>query len=666
MAIVSMKKLVLVGYGKDKSKVLKCLHKSGCVEISKTSDLDNTYKQEEVGLKEDISNKLLKLNFVFTFLKAEKRKADVLIKAEKFSYEFSKKPLFNPVPRFEFDEFNKILERQDDIFEKVAELEQINARNVDIKSETTKLEALVEQISVFSPIVCKLNAFADTKNTAIVLGAVPANKVGDLEKIKNDYQYLYIETSEGQKFAPTVVICLKEQRDEILARLNEVDFIKTSFVYDMTANEKADEAKARLQELEIEKTALLTKSLDMQQYLPEFKQLYDYYVIENAKANALDNCAFTKTSFVLEGWFPAEREAFVVEELNKVSDAVVIDTREPIEGDNPPTMTKNNKVVAPYETITNMFSFPSPTKDIDPNPFVAFFYFMLFGMMMGDAIYGVILAAGGFLMYHFMKPVPGKGKLMLVIAMGGISTIIWGVVFGGYMALPIEGTFLTKLQWFNPLDPDGAIKMLLLSLAMGVIQIMFGMGLKAYSLIKSGHWFDALCDIGSWYFALIGLGLFAGSGFLKVPALKTVGLVLALVGVGIMLVFGGRNKKGFGKVTGGLGQLYGGVNFLSDVLSYSRLFGLGLATGVIAMVINKICIVIVDMLTFGGFALVGYIVAAPIFLVGHVFNIGINTLGTYVHDSRLQFIEFFSRFYEGGGHEFIPLGSQTKYTYIEK
>lgn len=665
MAIVSMKKLVLVGYGKDKSKVLKCLHKSGCVEVSKTADLDNTYKQEEVGLKEIVSAKLLRLNFVFSFLKAEKRKADLLIKAEKYSYEFSKKPMFNPAPRFEFDEFNKIFDREEDIFDKVAQLEQINARYMDIKTESTKLETLVEQIAVFSPIVCKLSAFADTKNTAIVLGAVPINKVSGLEKIKNDFEYLYIEASDGQKFAPVVVICLKEQRDEILARLNEVDFIKTSFTYDMTANQKADEANARLIELETERLGLLTKALDMQQYLPEFKQLYDYYVIENAKANALDNCAFTKSTFVLEGWCPAEKESLVVGELNKVSDALVIDTRDPVEGDNPPTLTKNNKVVAPYETITNMFSFPS-MRDIDPNPFVAFFYFMLFGIMMGDAIYGIILTVGGFLLYHFTKPVPGKGKLMLVIAMGGISTTIWGVVFGGYMALPIEGTFLEKLCWFNPLDPDGAIMMLLLSLAIGVIQIMFGMGLKAYSLIKSGHWFDALCNIGSWYFALIGLGLFAGSGFLKVPALKTVGLVLALIGVGIMLVFGGRNKKGFGKVTGGLGQLYGGVNFLSDVLSYSRLFGLGLATGVIAMVINKICMVIVGMLTFGGFSLIGYVVAAPIFLIGHIFNIGINTLGTYVHDSRLQFIEFFSRFYEGGGHEFIPLGSQTKYTYIEK
>ncbi|MEG2454156.1 MAG: V-type ATPase 116kDa subunit family protein, partial [Clostridia bacterium] len=524
MAIVSMKKLVLIGCGKDKSKVLKCLHKTGCVEVARTSELENTYRKEDTNLKEEVGTKLSRLSFVFSFLKAERRIADNLVKAELFEYVAPKSPLIKPTPRFAFDDFNQIVEREDEIFSEVSELELLNQRYVEIKSEILKLQSLIEQVKVFSPITCKLNAFRDTKNTTISLGAVPAGKIGGIDTIKNDYPMAYIDVAEGRKYVPVIIIALKEQRDEILARFNEVEFVKTSFVFDMTAEEKVAESEARIAELEAEKLVMLSKSLDKQSKYPDFKQLFDYYTIENAKLQAADGFALTKSTFILEGWLPTSEETRVTTVLKEISDAIVVETLDAVEGDTVPTCTVNNKVVGAYECITNMYSVPS-IKDIDPNPFVAFFYFLLFGMMMGDAIYGLFLMVAGFTVYHFMRPVPGKGKLVLVIAMGGISTFFWGILFGGYMAFPIDNTFLAKLRWFNPLDPDGAIMMLVVSLAVGVFQILFAMGIKAYMLIKDGHWFDALCDIGSWYMAFLGIGLFAASGAMKVPALKTVGIV---------------------------------------------------------------------------------------------------------------------------------------------
>jgi Archaeal/vacuolar-type H+-ATPase subunit I len=282
--------------------------------------------------------------------------------------------------------------------------------------------------------------------------------------------------------------------------------------------------------------------------LPDLKQLFDYYSIENAKLTASDSFAFTKTAFVLEGWIPKDEEPRVTDALRAISNAMVIETREPIAGDLVPTLTVNNKIVSPYEAVTNMFSPPNPLTDIDPNPFVAFFYFIMFGMMMGDAVYGIVLALGGFLCYHFMKPVPGKGKLFLIIGMGGISTIIWGTLFGSWMALPIENTFLSKLVWFNPVDESGAILMLVVSLAIGIFQILFSMGIKMCMLFKAGQWVDAICDQGTWFLILFGLGFYAGAPALGAPSfLKTVGLVMLFAGLGIVIVFGGRHKKGFEK-----------------------------------------------------------------------------------------------------------------------
>lgn len=184
--------------------------------------------------------------------------------------------------------------------------------------------------------------------------------------------------------------------------------------------------------------------------IPDFKQLYDYYTVENARLVASDGLALTKTSFVLEGWFPKDEEEKVVGAIKNTTDAVVIETRDPVAGDSVPTLTKNNKIVAPYENITNMYSPPS-YRDVDPNPVVAFFYFLIFGIMMGDAVYGLILMLGGFLGYFLLKPPPGKGRIFLIIGMGGLSTFIWGVVFGGWLAFDVSGTFLENLSGSSPL-----------------------------------------------------------------------------------------------------------------------------------------------------------------------------------------------------------------------
>ncbi len=255
--------------------------------------------------------------------------------------------------------------------------------------------------------------------------------------------------------------------------------------------------------------------------------------------------------------------------------------------------------------------------------------------------------------------------------MGGLSTFIWGVVFGGWLAFDVSGTFLEKLIWFKPIDetnPNTALYMLGLSLAVGVVQINVSLAMKGYLLIKRDKDVIGLFnEVISWFSILIGIILLALNMLLKLAdGFKIAGIVFMVVGVLLMLVLGGRGKKGIKKIFGGFSQLYGGVNFFSDILSYSRLFGLGLSTAVIGMVVNEICKVIINILTFNGISVLGVIVAIPIFAVGHVFNIAINTLGTYIHDARLQFIEFFGRFFEGGGHVFKPLGSNTKYNYIEK
>jgi len=310
-----------------------------------------------------------------------------------------------------------------------------------------------------------------------------------------------------------------------------------------------------------------------------------------------------------------------------------------------PTALRNPPLVEPFEMITDMYSIPS-SRGMDPNLFMAPFYVAFFGMMVSDAGYGIALAIVATLFLVKLKPQGMAKKLAGVLAMGGVSTFVWGALFGGWLGLSLPPL------WFNPMEEP--ITMLALCFGLGALQLFVGMGLQAYLNIKRGKILEALFDQGLWFVFLIGLPLLA------VPALSQVGKVLSIVGAVGLILTQGRHKEGiFSKFFSGLLSLYNVTGFLSDVLSYSRLFALGLATGVIAMLINTIAAML-------GSNIIGMIFMVAILIGGHAFNLLINVLGAYVHASRLQYIEFFGKFFEGGGKAFSPFRIKTKYIEVQK
>ncbi len=278
--------------------------------------------------------------------------------------------------------------------------------------------------------------------------------------------------------------------------------------------------------------------------------------------------------------------------------------------------------------------------------------------MMGDAGYGIIMALATYWFLRKMKPKGDTKKLVGVIFIGSIFTIFWGAIFGGWFGNAGE-LFGIGPIWFNPSEEP--IKMLALCFGLGVIHIFAGMGVKAYVNIREGRILDAIFDQGLWYVFYIGLGLWLGGGMANLGATLTqVGKIMSIVGaVGLILTQGRDKKNIFAKFFSGLLSLYDVTGFLSDVLSYSRLFALALTTGVIGTVMNQLGAMV-------GTSWYGWIIAAAILIGGHVFNIAINVLGTFVHTSRLQYIEFYGKFYEGGGKLFRPLGIRTKYTDVRK
>ncbi len=388
---------------------------------------------------------------------------------------------------------------------------------------------------------------------------------------------------------------------------------------------------------------------------PQLKLAFDSLTVQLDCAKACQKLCHTEKTFLLTAWVPEEK----IPQLEKLLEEFpcYLEIAEPGPEEEPPVLLRNSKLVEPFEVITEMYSLPSP-HGVDPNPAVAIFYFIFFGMMLSDAGYGLILFFGGLFALKKMDLSPFARKFMKVITLGGLSTVFWGALYGSWFgnlvsqfSLTFMGREITVPMLLDPLNDP--ITILAISFVLGALHLFCGMGYKAYLLIRRGHPWDALFDIGFWYMVLVGLPM------LVLPGLfRTIGICLSVAGAAGLILTQGRDKKNpISRLISGVMSLYDITSYISDLLSYSRILALGLATAVIGNVVNI-------MGTLAGGGIVGFVLFVAIFLFGHAMNLGINALGSYVHSSRLQYVEFFGKFYESGGKPFQPLRANTKYVVV--
>ncbi|MGI6193609.1 MAG: V-type ATP synthase subunit I, partial [Christensenellales bacterium] len=342
----------------------------------------------------------------------------------------------------------------------------------------------------------------------------------------------------------------------------------------------------------------------------------------------------TDYTFCLKGWVMAKKEDKVRKAVESVTDAFVLSFDDPAEDEQPPTVTKNRKFITPFESITDMFSRPDP-REVDPNPVMAPWYWLIFGMMMGDAGYGAAMALAFGLFLKIAKPRGDFQKLVKVLLYSSITTAFWGVMFGSYFGA----------EWFPPvlfIPLNEPVNTLLLCMVLGALHIFSGIILSMVNCFRAGDWQAALFDNLSWIILLTGIGM------MFVEPLSQVGTYVAIFGAAVIVFTAGRANKGIKKITGGLLSLYGVTGHLSDILSYSRILALVLSSGVVAMVFNLLAGMVQG-------SVLGFVMSILIYLIGHVFNLAMGLLSAYVHASRLQYIEFFGKFYQGNGHPFEPM-----------
>ncbi len=654
MAVIDMKKVTLIGIQSDKEKILKIIQSMGNLEISSLEEQEGTEEQDAVlelrrdqdlSALEEVQAQLSQVEFGLELMD---------------QYNPVKSGLFDMKPQVDAHELAQAFESRSAILAVVSELRKLEESLSEISLKETRLNNTILQMEPWEKLDIPLNQLEDTLTTRVLAGTVNNSAVQRfLDTIDNLDNNLIVVQQLGQTTDETCFFVAYHNsiEEEVSQIFKEFAFSQSSFSgYEGTPGKIIAEAKEQLNEARKARDEIIKTITELSNTRHELQLLYDALLVEVDRLNAIHNLIQTDHTFVLRGWLPAkDAEKFSQTLRDKVKD-IYIKLEDPAPDEDFPVALENHPIVTPFEMVTELYSTPNP-RELDPNAVMAPFYAIFFGIMMGDAGYGIVMALAAYLFIRKLKPKGNTRKLAGVIFIGGIFTFIWGAVFGGWFG--DAGTrFGINPIWFNPSEEP--IKMLAFCFACGVIHIFAGMGVKAYANIKEGRILDAVFDQGLWYVFYIGLILWLLGGMANLGSTFTqIGKVMTIVGaIGLILTQGRDKKNIFAKFFSGVLSLYDVTGFLSDVLSYSRLFALGLTTGVIGTVMNELGAMV-------GGKWYGWIFAAAILIVGHVFNIAINLLGAFVHTSRLQYIEFYGKFFEGGGKAFKPLRIRTRYNEIK-
>lgn len=533
------------------------------------------------------------------------------------------------------------------------EADGLLSRIAQTDTESARSESLIASYSVWRGCDMPLD-FEHTAATSTLLGVFPSGtKAAELTEAFSSLPVslgVYGEDGSGLYVSVTYH---GSAADEVSRILLSRGFLRQTFRGVHTGAEEAlcaEQAKLSSLAEEREKCRNRLRELAFETELLEI--LYDMKQTELTELDAAGKYTPTESALILSAWLPKDREADVSKALEAQSAAY--EYTAPENGEDVPVLLRNNKFASPFEFVLGLYAYPKYTA-YDPTFVMSIFYFIIFGLMFADVGYGLLLTVGCIIGLRLMKPKKGMRNLLTLFAICGVSCVAAGALLGGYF-----GDLPTKIMtgffgienppqiaiWFDPLS--NPMLYLILSLAVGAVHILTAMGINAYVQIKRGKWKDALMDTGSWYL------LFAGIG--SIFLFPSFGKYVAIAGVAALVLTQGRHEKNvIMKFLKGLLSLYGVINYAADLLSYSRIFALGLAASVIASVVNTVG-------TLNGPTFVGFIIFIFAFLIGHLLNIAINLLGTFVHTSRLQYIEFFGKFYEEGGRPFRPVEPYSRYT----
>lgn len=644
MAIVKMNKFTLLTFKSHKEELLRKLQEFSNVEFINLQDENILEKNVELQdlLKDEISPESAELE-------------ESLSKA-KSALEFltSYMPKKSGIKAFEddkeyltIDELEKKVESSNwlNIYTKVKEEEE---KLATLENKIVKLQGEIEVLTPWQPLDTPFKALEELKKTSYFLGSIAKQYE---EKLTEELQDSYVEIiSRNTNGTNILVLTNKEKENEVLSTIRGFGFSPFKTEHKDSPQKLVMDYTAEIEEIRSKIFFVKEEVSSLEEEYRILRLVYDYYSNKLERKRVSTNFLKTNNTITIQGWCPVEDNETLKEICSKQLKGDYYISFEDVkeeEIDYVPIKLNNGKLSSTFESVTEMYSYPK-YNEVDPTPLLVPFYLIFFGMMVADVGYGIIMLVAAICAIKFIKLNKKNRDFARFFYYLSFPTIFFGFIYGSFFgdAIKIPGLIDTSRD-INTI--------LAISVTLGVIQILFGLGIKAYTLIKSGKKKDAFYDVGSWLITLTSAGILGGSIALGwSPIAKYIGIAGLIIGSIIIVLTGGREEKTKGAQIGqGLYALYGITGYVGDLVSYTRLMALGLAGGSIAGALN----LLIDQLPG-----VAAIVIAPIlFVLAHIFNLLLGLLGAYVHTARLQYVEYFSKFYEGGGKPFTPFKSSEKY-----
>ncbi|HIZ22410.1 MAG TPA: V-type ATP synthase subunit I [Candidatus Blautia faecigallinarum] len=669
MAVLKMQRLGICAWKKNRKQILELLQRRGVLDIDTDSAEDEVFKKTDTSREQGRFEQNIQLI---------EGALEILKK-----YVPEQKSIFSSLEgktQVDSQEYRKMESAGEVLLKKAERIENLSGEIKECEEGIRSLENERDSLDPWKNLQTPMD-FPGTKKTRAIIGTFPGQILLEqlcesVERALPEGAGYYAEVVFADNAQSGVfILAKKEDAAGLEETLRSEGFSRPSRQEHTKPLARQEELTREIEKLTEKKKALEQEMLSFGEEREELKLAADYYRIRRERYEILGSLLQSKRTFLVTGYVPEKNADALAKELSgKFS--LALELADPQKEEEPPVLLANRTVPSSFEGVVAAFGLPKKG-EIDPTTVMSACYIFLFGLMLSDAAYGFLVFAGCLAaLLKFPRMEEGMRKALRMFMYCGISTMFWGVMFGSYFGDVVdvvsENFFGKKITipalWFVPLNDP--MKMLVYSMLFGVIHLFLGLAMKGYMLLRDRKYLDFVCDVVFWYLLLGGLILIllpsemfrsiSQMEFVFPPTLNFFAKFAAVFGAaGILLMSGRERKNWFLRVALGAYDLYGVTSWLSDVLSYSRLLALGLATSVIGTVINSMG----AMLGSGIPGAIGFLL---VFLIGHSVNIGINLLGAYVHTNRLQYVEFFGKFYEGGGRPFNPFCIKTNYVEIKE
>ncbi len=674
MSLDAISKIEVLCHAQTREKVLEKIESSGKVHLINMSEIEQSedmrFLKPATLNTDDLSDKISSLKKAIQFLEDEA------------AGEMNQQP---SIPPSLSEKELMALSEDENLLEKARRAWFIAIRKAKLEGTEKELEQERNFLIEWEGLPVPFEDLRKSESYLLVAGTIEKEGIQQLHELVNENPLFHLEVIQKKKKLERVIAVFHESVSrEVLQSLGELGFSQQDFgsrqgmvkdnLKEICREQKLVDSKMR---------SLHEEAVKLSAEMKRFRILLDAAGLLLERLNATRTARASTSVFMFRAWKRTRDLRSLRKNLAQLGE-VAVEEIEPEKDETPPSPITETTAASPYTLLTDMYGQPT-RRDPDPTPLIAPFYALFFGICIGDAGYGIALALGSALGWYLVRRRHGNPRLFQLLFQGGLASILVGIFLGGWFGISFDslpGFLQAPALMLNKLVPGYQVgeagqegfgvskQFLYLTLALGLVQLTAGIVINLRKRWRAGEKFAAVVDQSGWLLATAGLFPWLFNHYLLNGSLYNVNgpldkVFTTMLAAGALLIFimGGREAKGFGKIGTGAYALYGIVNLLGDVLSYSRLFALALSSAIIAQVINQMAGMLVNEL---GIPVVGVILAIMVVVAGHIFNMAMAALSGFIHTARLQFVEFFGKFYDGTGVPFKPLRYEPKFVHIER